>query len=347
MKKKFKTFKILFALCLSVFLFYNCKRDEVTESVDIVKIDLENALPLAENIRGINVRLLSDSGFNDFPGKISKIEWLRDTLVVMDMFKAPGVYLYDTKGKQIGSYTKRGNGPEEFINIFDISVNDEQISILESDPDGHIINLDHDLNFLNKKKTESQANHFILTDNGSVWIEKGNVANGSDDKLVYYKKGKRNEVLKIPEEIQDVTFTSYNVFSRLNNDTVLYLPPVENRIYVCSDGQAKVLCEFDFNGLWPDFSKIEKSDVFTMFHQIHDGGLVHNPLSIFNDGETILFTFFQNDDLYLYIFNMKDLSSKGFYKLDKASLENVGSILGIKNGQLIFGEAGKLVYVTI
>ena len=100
----------------------------------------------------------------------------------------------------------------------------------EEPPSGRSPYLDQDFTFLYKDDAEAQANHFFCEsgNSGGVWYDRGNVAYGSNkDKLIYVDGDSRKSVLPVPPEVENVTFASYNVFARVSNDTILYLPAVE------------------------------------------------------------------------------------------------------------------------
>ena len=44
-----------------------------------------------------------------------------DSILILDSWKDPGLYMYDSEGVLVNSYTKRGNGPDEFVGIVDFN----------------------------------------------------------------------------------------------------------------------------------------------------------------------------------------------------------------------------------
>ena len=87
-----------------------------------IRVNLDDALPLKEAASSINVLMLNDSLSSHFPGNINKIEWMGDSILILDSWKDPGLYLYNSEGVLVNSYTKRGNGPDEFVGIVDFNV---------------------------------------------------------------------------------------------------------------------------------------------------------------------------------------------------------------------------------
>lgn len=237
-------------MMMSLMILSCTKKGSDMES-GMISVNLDDALPLMEAASSINVLTLNDSLSSHFPGHITKVEWKGDSILILDSWKDPGLYLYDSEGALVNSYTKRGNGPNDFVGIVDFNVAPSGVVLLDATAYQRIY-LDQHLSFLYKEDAESQANHFLCESGNSrgVWYDRGNVAYGSNkDKLIYVDGDSRKSVLPVPHEVENVTFASYNVFARVSNDTILYLPAVEPRIYRCYAGQAEVLCELDFHDL--------------------------------------------------------------------------------------------------
>ena len=326
-----------------------CNRDNEEENYPSLRIDLSDAKSLKDNAKGIDGLRLNDSLASHFPGFITKIDWLKDTIVILDTWKDPGAYLYNSSGQQIKSYNDRGSGPADFLSLSDMNVVNGKLYLLDGVKDGKLIELNSNLEFVGCKPGEYQAQHFATSRDGSEkWFDRGNIGyDDNKDKLVYSKGTQRKGILAIPSDIENVTYSSYNVFAAADSDTILYLPPLEAKIYQCSGGKAEVLCTLDFNGKWPVFTEnSDKSNPLGMMKDVHDKGQIYNA-NIFCDKSTVLIAFYSSDDLYLYLFDYRDLTPKGFFKVDKESLAGLGNIIGFRHGQLIFGEPGKLLYITI
>ena len=269
--------------------------------------------------------------------------------MILDSWKDPGLYLYDSEGMLVNSYTKRGDGPDEFVGIVDFNVVPSGVVLLDTYSISQRIYLDHNFSFLYKDDAEAQANHFFCEggDASGVWYDRGNVAYGPNkDKLIYVDGRNRESVLPVPPEVENVTFASYNVFAEVPNDTILYLPSVEPRIYKCYDGHAEVLCELDFQGLWPEFLGADKSNPLDLMRGIVDDGKIYST-NMLSDGNDVAVSFFCKEDFYVLVFKYGDLSSHRLFKVDKDTLNSLGALVAMKDGCLVFGEPGKLLKIKI
>lgn len=320
------------------------KESEVkTNAVSVV---LEDAIPLKEAASSINVLTLNDSLSAHFPGNLTKVEWVGDSIWVLDSWKDPGLYLYDANGLLVNSYTKRGTGPDEFVGIVDFNIVSSGVVLLDTYSTSQRIFLDKNCTFLYKDEAETQAGHFFCEDDG-VWYDRGNVAYGTNkDKLIYVDGGSRKPVLSVPKEVENVTFASYNVFAEVAADTILYLPAVEPRIYKCYDGQAEVFMELDFQGLWPDFSSANKNNPLELMRSIADEGKIYTT-NMLSDGNNVAVSFFCKQDFYVLYFKYKDRGSYKLFKVDSKTMGALGNLVAMTDGCLVFGEPSKLLKIRV
>lgn len=335
-------------LMMSLMLLACTNRSSNMET-NIISVNLDDAQPLKEAVASIDVIMLNDSLSDHFPGNITKLEWMGDSILILDSWKDPGIYLYDSEGMLVNSYTKRGNGPTDFIGIVDFNVVPSGIVLLDTYSTSKRIFLDQNFSFLHKDDAEAQANHFFSERGTSnhVWYDRGNVAYGPNkDKLIYVDESSRKSVLPVPQEIENVTLASYNVFAEVLNDTVLYLPSVEPRIYKCYDGQVELFCELDFCGLWPDFSDVNKNQPLDLMRNIVNEGKIYST-NILSEGNQVSVSFFCKDDFYVMKFKYDNLQSRQLFKVDKKTMKSLGALVAIKDGCFIFGEPGKLLKIKV
>lgn len=349
MKFNMKLLKLSMVGMMILLMVMSCTKKESDVEVSIISVNIDDALPLKEAALSIDILMLNDSMSSYFPGNMTKVEWMGDSILILDSWKEPGLYLYDSEGLLINSYTQRGNGPSEFVGIVDFNVVPSGVVLLDTYSTSQRIYLNRNLSFLYKDDAEAQANHFFCEsgNSGGIWYDRGNVAYGSNkDKLIYVDGESRKSVLSVPHDIENVTFASDNVFSEVSNDTILYLPAVESRIYKCYDGQAEVLCELDFQGLWPDFSDVKKDNPLDLMRSIANDGKIYST-NIFSEGNDVAVSFFCKDDFYVMKFRYDDLSNHDLFKVDKDSLESLGTLVAMKDGCLVFGNPGRLMNIRV
>ena len=338
-----------FVLMIMSLMVLSCTERGSEMQTDMIRVNLNDAQSLKEVALSIDEVILNDSLSSHFPGDIAKIEWMGDSVLILDSRNDPGLYLYDSEGILVNSYTQRGNGPKDFVRIVDFNVVPSGVVLLDTYSTSKRICLDKNLSFLYKEDAETQANHFFCENSiiGGIWYDRGNVAYGSNkDKLVYMSGSSRKSVLSVPQDIENVTLASYNVFAEVLNGTVLYLPAVEPRIYKCHDGQAEVLCELDFQGLWPDFSDMRKDHPLELMSNIVNEGKIYST-NMLSDGNDVAVSFFCKDDFYVMKFRYDDLQSHELFRVDKEMLESLGTLVAMKDGCLVFGEPGRLQKIRV
>ncbi len=339
----------IFVVVVLTGLICACTNSKESESeTRIVEVDLGEALPLTENVQSVDVMTLKDSETGHLPGHLSKVVFRRDSIFVLDMFKDNGLYVYDSDGNIINSFVNRGEGPEEFQVIRDFNVTSDNIILFDPRSDEPFIFLDRDLNFLSKDKIGDCEYHFFYdSKNDSWWLDRGNDAyDGSDSKLIYKKGSGSKTMLKIPENLKNITFENWHSFAELSGDSLLYMPTTENVVYLCEPDSAEPMYRLDFKGKWYEFKKGDTNEETNdLWNRIADEGYV-NTLDILSDGRNVLHTFNSGDRHYVLIVNTDTYASRLYY-LTEEEHENLGDAVAYHKGQIIFGVPGKLVKVSM
>lgn len=158
---------IIISLSLSVLLFFSCqqevkKQEElrtfVIENFDGKKLEVEKHFP--------NVELLPlQLDTNQFVGKAKDVCMIGDTIFLLDEMTAT-IYSFDRKdGKCFHAVCKRGNGPNEYINPVALSVNADNLYVLDM-PTSRIITFDKNLNAVGSVALDFPAFDFIALDTG-------------------------------------------------------------------------------------------------------------------------------------------------------------------------------------
>lgn len=336
-------------LVVLLLLLASCAKTPASEDVYTLRVEPDDATPLKDAVYSIQGIMLQDSASGYFPGDLSKVLWQGDFIYVLDSYKAPGLYLYNADGRLLNFYTRRGSGPDEFLNPVDFNVTSSGAVLLDNYSTSHLIYLDKGLSFMRKKAGEEQAVHFFFADDEGhrVWYDRGNVAYGANkDKLVYTSDGKRIPVLPIPADLENVTFASYNSFARLADDTLLYMPVVEPVLYKCYDGHAEVYCKLDFGGLWPTFTDAGTSHPLELMHRIVNEGKIYTANLITGDGGFAV-SFFCKKTFYILLFPHGERSSCRLLKVDEDALDSLGPLVAITDGSLVFGNPEKLLKIAL
>ncbi len=153
-------------------------------------------------------------------------------------------------------------------------------------------------------------------------------------------------MLKIPENLKNITFENWHSFAELSGDSLLYMPTTENVVYLCEPDSAEPMYRLDFKGKWYEFKKGDTNEETNdLWNRIADEGYV-NTLDILSDGRNVLHTFNSGDRHYVLIVNTDTYASRLYY-LTEEEHENLGDAVAYHNGQIIFGVPGKLVKVSM
>ncbi len=339
----------IFVVVVLAGIAYACTNNKESESeTKAVEVDLNKALPLTENVQSVDVMTLKDSETGHLPGHLSKVVFDRDSIFVMDMFKDRGLYVYNSDGNIINSFVNKGEGPEEFLNIRDFNVTSDKIILLDPHSDEKLMYLDRGLNFVRREKVEDYIFHFFYDSmNDAYWFDRGNIAHeGNDSKLIYKKGAGSKTMLRIPENLKNITFENWHSFAELSGDSLLYMPTTENVIYLCGSDSTEPLYRLDFKGKWYEFKKGDRNEgTVNLWDRIAEEGYV-NTLDILSDGRNVLHTFNSGDRHYVLIVNTDTYVSHLYY-LTEEEHENLGDAVAYHKGQIIFGVPGKLVKVSM
>ena len=126
---KMHLFKITGVILIPIIV--SCTNVQIKKSSYTVDVDLGNAISLKEETSSLEVMCLNDSLSEHFPGDMTKVKWTGNSILVLDSWKDPGLYQYDSEGLLINSFTNRGNGPGEFVRVVDFNVTSSGIILLD------------------------------------------------------------------------------------------------------------------------------------------------------------------------------------------------------------------------
>ena len=73
----------MFSMIMSL-MMVSCTEKKSDVEASMIRVNLDDALPLKEAASSINVLMLNDSLSNHFPGNINKVEWMGDSILILD-----------------------------------------------------------------------------------------------------------------------------------------------------------------------------------------------------------------------------------------------------------------------
>ena len=96
-----------------------------------LKAQSENSTVFFENQVDSIVLIPLESNENVIIGSISHIEIVEDKLLVADMYKAQQIFLFDMQGNYLHTIGNKGEGPDEYTSINQLTVSPDGICILD------------------------------------------------------------------------------------------------------------------------------------------------------------------------------------------------------------------------
>ena len=117
-----------------VLLMCSCSSKEHNNNMDIEVFDIESSssdLDIITQIDSISYVILDDSFEESVFSEISKCQIFNGCIYILDFEKTKTVTVFDINGKYLHTLGKKGNGPGEFVCVFDFDVNESGIYMLD------------------------------------------------------------------------------------------------------------------------------------------------------------------------------------------------------------------------
>lgn len=152
---------------MSVLLLFSCQREgKKLEELKTFLIENFDGKDLEVEKHFLKVELLPlQLDTSRFIGKAKDVCMIGDTVFLLDEMTAT-IYSFDRKdGKCLHAVCKRGNGPNEYINPTALSVNADNLYVLDM-PTSRIIAFDKNLNAVGNIALDFPAFDFIALDTG-------------------------------------------------------------------------------------------------------------------------------------------------------------------------------------
>lgn len=179
--------KYIFALLLPMLLLSCAKEDNdwrseiyLDESNEEVRFD-----ELFSVDRRISLEDHPDAYFHDF----STVKWIGDRLYVYDfMSKDKNIIVFDLDGNYLGRIGKFGQGPEEYPNLLDFTVDGRNDNVIILGPDSQIFIYNREGEFLGKRKiSDARLLHIERIKGGFLASTSVDKAIGNDSTHLFYR----------------------------------------------------------------------------------------------------------------------------------------------------------------
>ncbi|MDE6612864.1 MAG: 6-bladed beta-propeller [Muribaculaceae bacterium] len=263
----------------------------------LLTVNLDEAKPLAEHIVAQDVRALSQTD-SLFYGEASICSIVSDTVFILDAYKNKGLYAYTLSGERLWCYDKMGQGPEEFVMLYDFQVLPDRVVALDLMAN-KLITLGRDGRFMGSEALSGVEYpwSFAVGEGGAMWYDLGNRAK-NPERLVCVSDTAVTTVLTVPDGLGGINASAWQPLYTFGGDCskVRYMPSFENVLYRCSDAKATPYITLDFGDKWPGRDVFESSGKASMVvKQIESDGYVIY-LNAIEDAGYVAFWFKANVD---------------------------------------------------
>lgn len=227
--------EILYILLSLIFVTCNSTKEEKTkiEIGDIVSIpitDMETSYgklsDFAEEIKMIPLEFTDDC----ILGEIEKIVMSDDCIFIMERDNQKGIYVFDHMGKYLYKIGNRGQGPEEFVDLSDFSLNEEERLIYLYDlARTKVLVFSCEGDFIKDIQMNYYADNFEYQ-NGLFYLYRENVVYGDPLYSLVIKDDRGETVNKYYPVIEKISYTHYCIFRKLNNE-ILFAEDMRDSIF--------------------------------------------------------------------------------------------------------------------
>ena len=329
-----------------ILLIYSCKnKKEDFYGLKPQNIELKDVKELkinTENIRAINVpnihksterimlSKLIDSSFSislettkkNLIGKIDEIKIYKNTIYVVDIYKAKAVFRFDLEGNYLGRIGEKGNGPGEYSRPDGFEIDKKNNELLVSNTAKRkILRFDLKGNFLGDIKPNIGNIDFKVLDDGKIVLLAGDQENRHlgeiSNKIVYIINNKGDIISYGPTVSSDYTnvktiLSGNNMVG--NNGVISYCYKFSDTIY--SINNDKLSADFVMN--FADNSGLNRKVLKSMntigfFNTINKGKGSSSP-TYFKGGH------FQTKDYLYFIIKYKNKWFNFFYNKNQSKI---------------------------
>lgn len=242
-------------------LFYSCRSQDDINALPI-SVDYKDSkqIQLSEYFTLVKVCPLETTPEN-LMGHIKKIEIYNTDFYILDEANNC-VFHHDSSGRFINQLNKIGRGPQEYMRITDLKVNDNGIFILDYSQQS-IIQYDHNLQFIRKTHLDFFASEFLLQQENIFFYSER--ANNKQDYCFYSTDYQGNTVSSYVQrrglKHECYNFQSSNVFC-FNSDS-LFSPRNSNYIYSQNHPDCTYKLDFKDKTFPEEKLNIEEYDLYS------------------------------------------------------------------------------------
>ena len=229
-----------------------CEKTQNDSNMGIIRVDFSDVKYSEEAMDFFSSYKLIQLETNDqcLIGEITKIITYRDRIYILDMYKTESVFIFDNTGKWINTIHRKGQGPEEYINITDIFVDDKTQSLCLLCRSNKKIMVFDENGELQKQEVLPPVWFFHMEKTSDGYVANArNTSTPPDFKSSIYFLSPAFQVIEchfpISEAWESNMLGIETEFAK-QNDTIYYFPALENTVYRIYNKVISEVVKYDF-----------------------------------------------------------------------------------------------------
>jgi len=196
----------------------------------------------------------------------SGIDELRVSDKYIGIMSKGRVLIFDRNGRFINDIDRKGQGPNEYINLADILLDGDKVLLLSEYP-GKIIECTVDGDVLNTYDLDYGFSHFAKIDDDKLLLTSEN-SNNSGFNFIIFDKGKNELTQKFDsfDNNESMKFNDFNAVLCRKDDAFFVTHPFDHTVYRLSGNEFTPVMEFKFNSKeqLPEDKNLSYFELYTM-----------------------------------------------------------------------------------
>lgn len=308
----------IFLLGLISSILIQCTSKINSESIPVLKTirinvdDFKEKGRLSEILKGIEIIPL-ETNDNCLINTISKVEIYKNSIYILDE-PSQQIFLFDKHGKFISKIGAIGNGPGEYIEIIDFTLDSiQELLYIPAINKVNIYNLKGD--FIKSEKLKSLVTHMIRLDNNSFacHIE-------GENKIQILKENFHFKKSFFPASTKHSGWNKF-VFNNYNTNILIHLRLCDT-IYTLTNDVPYPYFHLNFNGknfTYSNYKSLNENEKKNLIPYLYNNGSFVRCLSFLPQKNIIHLGMEYNKKGYSAFYN---ISSNKYYAINTAGLIN-------------------------
>ncbi|MDR1783172.1 MAG: 6-bladed beta-propeller [Dysgonamonadaceae bacterium] len=246
-------------ILLLLLVLLSCSRNRNTiENVKEINVGLNrNSIKASDFIEKFEVIKL-ETNDSCLIGQISKIQYIDDKIYLLDN---NSVFVFNKDGRFDKKLSKRGGGPEEYIQIMDFEVRDGFLYVLDFSKQS-ILKYNLNLDFRERSRFATISTAFAVKD-GNCWIynEPGGTETDCRFSCIDFRNGDSKNFVPQKFNTCNYNWSDVNIFSS-NSKDLFASPKFGNTVYLVQKNSIEPVFQIRFdNDGFPENENICDYDI--------------------------------------------------------------------------------------